>query len=212
MKTRVSSFKVIDMVQIRDNYAYICSDEIKSIDSLPDKWAVSDGQPMEPPATVTQEGNQFLILFKAGRHKTPEVANQFHHGSGGDGHMFSPFTIKDTKPAELNFCFGLRIHWKSGEFSDVYLGQGSTFGRNNWWIGSAAITYKEGRATIKKGEEVLQLSGYNDQTHAAAAEEGATAQGIPPALIWIGKKIGEKLLEEVAKLILANVNSFRISK
>lgn len=200
------------MPTIRDNYAYISSEEIEDISCMSGSWAVSEGQPMEPPPTIKREGGQFLILFQAGRHKTAEVANRFSNGSGGKDHLFTPFSITNTDPGELNFCFGLKVHWKSGETSDVYLGQGSTMGRNNWWIGSNAITNKDGSATLQAGGDVFSITGYDSKKDSTSSLEDVDAQGIPPALVWIIKEVGQKVAEGVIKLITANVNSFRISK
>ncbi|WP_133491258.1 hypothetical protein [Alcanivorax sp. 24] len=200
------------MPTIRDNYAYISSEEIEDISCMSGSWTVSKGQPMDPPPTIKREGGQFLILFQAGRHKTTEVANKFSNDSGGRGHLFSPFSIMDEEPSQLNFCFGLRIHWKSGETSEVYLGQGSTMGRNNWWIGSSAITNKNGSATLQAGENAFLITGYDTQKGSTSSLEDVDAQGIPPALVWIIKEVGQKVAEGVIKLITANVNSFRISK
>ncbi|KAF0808297.1 hypothetical protein A6D6_00006 [Alcanivorax xiamenensis] len=200
------------MPTIRDNYAYIHSNEIEKITALPDTWAVSEGQPMEPPPKVIAKGEQFLILFQSGRHKTGEVADKFSNDSGGRSHLFSPFSIMDEEPSQLNFCFGLRVHWKSGETSEVYLGQGSTMGRNNWWIGSTSITNKNGSAILQAGGDVFRITGYDSKKDSISSIEDIGAQAIPPALVWIIKEVGQKVAEGVIKLITANVNSFRISK
>lgn len=206
------------MTTQHDNYAYIEGEDIQSISYLPNTAMVSDGQPMETPPEIRSEGNQFIIILKAGRKKKDKVAEKFIGNSGGSGHMFSPFALKDKQPKELNFLFGLKIHWKNGETVDVYLGQGSTVSRNNWWMGSKSISAENGRATINVGNEKYRLTGYDDKISAAemseevgTAEVGAQA-AIPPALIPILVGLGQALAEQIAKLITANVNSFRITK
>lgn len=122
--------------------------------------------------------------------------------------------MRDTQPHELNFCFGLKIHWKNGQTTEIRLGQGSTMSRNNWWIGSRAIEATAGRATIQAGDEKLQLTGYNSTANAASleADEAGAQATIPPALVWLIKLVGQQVAKELVKLILANVNSFKITK
>lgn len=205
------------MPTIRENHVYIFSNEIENISYIPDSLHVSEGQPKESQPIIRKQPGAFMIVLHAGRHKTREVADTFISASGGEGHLFSPFSIMDTKPQELNFCFGLEIHWKTGKTSRCYLGQGSTMGRNNWWVGSDTIAAFKGNASIEVDGETYRLSGYDTQSHATATNlEQVEARAVPPALQelllkFLGKA-GEKLLQELANLIQANVNSFRITK
>lgn len=225
------------MVTLRDNYAYIRSDKIKTIEVVDDSWVVTEKQPVEPPPSIIKHDDQFVICFKSGRHKSGSVANGsngsngsngfngFNGATGGDGHVFSPFTMRDTHPAELNFYFGLAVHWVSGGTTRLYLGQGSTMSRNNWWIGAHAMQVDNGRALIETpAGDRFRVTGFNSPAAAGSnandigEQSGPTSSagdpealtGIPPALVWLMKALGAEVAKEVIKLILINVNSFRI--
>ena len=112
-------------------------------------WMVSDGQPMNPPPTVTPtiapSGNVFNIELDAGRQDTSPVADKFNALCGGGANMYCTSTVSlDSSPSELNFFFGVDIKVQSGADSSVvtaYLGQGSNdWGQNNWWIGGDCIS------------------------------------------------------------------------
>lgn len=210
------------MATLHDNYAYIDSDKIQQIEVVKNTWMVTEGQPIDPPPDIRKKNNEFLICFKSGRKKSQTVAHEFNGETGGAGHVFSPFTMGSARPAELNFCFGLALQWASGGSTTIYLGQGSTMSRNNWWIGADAIEVHNETATIESPEgETFRISGYSAQTAASAeasdrstmassASESGAQAGIPPALAWLIKEVGEKVAKEIAKLVNANVNSFKI--
>ncbi len=112
-------------------------------------WMVSDGQPMNPPPTVTPTisptGNVFNIELDAGRQDTSPVADKFNALCGGGDNMYCTSTVQfGSSPSELNFFFGVEIKVQSGADTSVvtaYLGQGSNDGgQNNWWIGGNCIS------------------------------------------------------------------------
>lgn len=140
------------MPTIRDNAVILKSSKIASVKPLPGTYRVTKGQPVGGEPTVVTEDGLTTILFKSGRKKSAEVAEQFHETGG----MFAPHGGAGGRPKELNFFFGIQVTWTDGSTSDLYLGQGSTGVRNNWWLGGPGV--ETGRYT-KPGGTPMVVSG-----------------------------------------------------
>lgn len=124
------------MVKIRENLAFIISDEIQAIKYVPGSLIATKGQPTEEPVIVDLTEGIVTLQIMSGRKKSRPVANEFKKSS-------SSFRLttqggSDGAPEELNFMFSLKAILKDGREVLLHLGQGSRMGvRNNWWIGSS---------------------------------------------------------------------------
>lgn len=134
------------MATIRDNTVTIESSKIQSV-TYAGIAVVSLGQPMEPPPTINNQGATQVITFRAGRHKTYEVADGFNAVCGGASHEFCPSSLGAAEPDELNFYFSIKINWAWGGGTELYLGQGNN-GSNNWWIGGNSVQTVNGQGRL----------------------------------------------------------------
>lgn len=110
-------------------------------------WMVSANQPFTPPPKINWNyapvGLSYTIEFDAGREGTTAVAQQFNTVCGGASNEWTGVYEIDKTPSDLNFYFGLILNFVSGNNSaqvTVYLGQGSFWPNNNWWIGGSCIS------------------------------------------------------------------------
>ena len=124
------------------------------------QWMVSEGQPSSWPPTITPSlsptGNNFSVQFNAGREDTTLVAVTFNDLCGGADHEWG--IGAGGTPSKLNFYFGVNIQLQSnGNTATVtaYLGQGSSWPSNNWWIGGACIS--DGYLTATVGTEPVKF-------------------------------------------------------
>jgi phospholipase C len=157
------------------------SETITSISYVANSLVISAGQPSQAPPTITHEGNVFTIELQAGRHKTTPVADQFNQLCGGRNSEYAPSGGEGGTPGELNFFFALEIQFQyegTAATQTVYVGQGSFFFTENWWIGGPGIqnlgtpqlVYTAGTQIVTLGMSgthdsfTLQLSGVRPQT------------------------------------------------
>ncbi|HET6978975.1 MAG TPA: hypothetical protein VFI24_21765 [Pyrinomonadaceae bacterium] len=127
-------------------------------------YMVSAGQPMNTPATVTQNitpsSNGFTIELDAGRSDTGPVAASFNSLCGGAANEWGIGTVTDSSPGTLNFYFGVEIKLQVGTDTStviVYLGQGTSGPDNNWWIGGECIS-DSGQLTATVGGQTVTLN------------------------------------------------------
>ncbi len=195
------------MPTLRENVVILRSAEIEAVTPLANSAAVSQGQPSEWPPRVNHHMDVVSILFKAGRHKTQDIASHFNALSGGLGHEFAPQSGGGGTPKELNFCFGVSIKWKSGGETSVYLGQGNNGVRNNWWIGAPQIT-AGGNATIAlPSGKSLTIAGVSAEDDIGTTFSGLT-KGLPPQYQGLADLIGTPLVKE----LFQQVNLFRFTE
>jgi hypothetical protein len=101
--------------------------------------SITSGQPWSGCSGSMQDGI-FNLVAKAGRKGSSGVASWLHN------HATNATCTDDCNcvwPADLNFAFSGTITI-NGDSYQVTIGQGSTFGKNNWWIGGPGWTIHEG--------------------------------------------------------------------
>lgn len=151
------------MTSSHSNDVTLKSDLILAIDYIEGSFKISDGQPYESGPTAKNQGDgTWVITVNCGRHKTSEIADEFNAAAGGEYHEFAGFGGGGT-PDELNFMYGVQVTFKNAAPITLYLGQGSTMSRNNWWIGGANVV-NDGKADLvlisnDQPVQVLRLSG-----------------------------------------------------
>jgi phospholipase C len=141
------------------------SKAIRTISYLADSLQISSGQPSKVPPSIDVKNNVWKITLEAGRHKTGTVANAFNSLCGGKPKEYAPSGGEGGTPKELNFFFGVVIGFVNGGSATVYLGQGSYFLTNNWWIGGSPIFSADGpRLEYQGGAKIYtnKLSGDQD--------------------------------------------------
>lgn len=134
---------------------------IQSISYIAGSLVITKGQSSSPPPSITQKGADWAITLKCDRKKSTDVAMSFGRASGGNIHVYAPEGGEGGSPSQLNFYFGVTVTILSGgnkSSTNLYLGQGSHDGTNNWWIG--------GNDVINKGEALLIVTDNNNNWHA----------------------------------------------
>jgi hypothetical protein len=130
-----------------------------SMSTPPDSWSITDITYIEGSVVVTpgqdhyqapqiqppESGNSlWSITLMADRKGSGPVAQGFIDAAGGPSHLSPTYTAMDTVPDALNFFFGVNLTAKGVDGSSgtitVYLGQGHTSTRNNWWFGSNTVS------------------------------------------------------------------------
>lgn len=101
--------------------------------------SITSGQPWDGCTASIQDGF-FTIDARAGRKASSSVADWFHNNATN---AICSDDCNCTWPADLNFAFTGTITI-NGDSYPVTIGQGSTFGKNNWWIGGPGWTIHEG--------------------------------------------------------------------
>ncbi len=99
---------------------------------------VTDGQPLQA-VQVVPGGDRVRLQVLAGRKRSPEVAATWHDQLyGEDRHMFGTSKQAATgHPDALNFWVSLDMFVNGVPIPEpVYIGQGSNFYGNNWWLGN----------------------------------------------------------------------------
>ena len=194
------------MPTIRENVVILKAAEIESVTVIPDSAVVSVGQPSDGAPRINHHMDVISVLFKAGRHKTREVAEKFNDVTGGKGHEYAPQGGSGGTPRELNFFFGIRVKWKSGGETVLYLGQGSNGPRNNWWIGAPQIEAGDSaRITLPSGQ-VLKIEGASPEEDLGAPFD-ILDKFVPDQFKGLADLIGKPLLKE----LFGQVNLFRFS-
>ena len=156
----------------RSNVVTITDDSktITSISFVSNSIMITQGQPSDSSATISQKNNVFEIELDAGRQKSDPVANQFNALSGGEVHEYAPSGGGGT-PDQLNFFFEVTLNFQASDgttgSANVYLGQGSFGGTtNNWWIGGGIVYNNNGsaelHAPVGSNIVILPLSGDNE--------------------------------------------------
>lgn len=123
-----------------NEFKLTCGD-ITSLSYLEGSIDVTDGEDFDSPPTFSHSGKTWTITLKADRKKSSGVADSFNRTVGGALHEYTN-EGGDKQPKELNFYFGVRatfgIDGQSYQM-DIYLGQGHTGLRNNWWFGANSL-------------------------------------------------------------------------
>ena len=120
--------------------------EIHSVEYIDKSLVITEGQPSAASPTISHSDKTWTIDLYCGRKASKPVAGQFVNISGGVGHLYSPQSISDDLPEDLNFYFGVRVGVKRHSVIDyvtLYLGQGSRLTNNNWWIGGQCVALKQ---------------------------------------------------------------------
>ncbi|MEY8766794.1 MULTISPECIES: hypothetical protein [Francisella] len=111
---------------------------------------VSDGQPYQDEVTITEDTDKDMtvahLTFKAGRHKTKEVAEFFNQYAPKDNNTFHD------APEELNFAAVGDLTVGKETFRNVVFAQGSSLGINNWWFGGENCKYITAGSDIKDSD------------------------------------------------------------
>ncbi|HEX4632128.1 MAG TPA: alkaline phosphatase family protein [Chthoniobacterales bacterium] len=140
------------------------SKTIKLITYVDGSLQISSGQPSKVPPSIKSNNNVWEITLEAGRHKTSAVADAYNSLCGGNGKEYAPSGGGGGTPKELNFFFGVVLHFQNGGSATIYLGQGS-YGiivTNNWWIGGGPIfSADKPRLEYQSGSQIFTntLSG-----------------------------------------------------
>ena len=151
------------MTSSHSNDVTLNSDLIENIEYIDGTFLISDGQPYESGPTPKDLGTGvWQVTVNCGRHKTSDVADAFDEACGGQYHEFAGYHGGGT-PDELNFMYGLKITFANAAPVTLYLGQGSSSSRNNWWIGGANVI-NDGKPDLilisnDLPVQVLRLSG-----------------------------------------------------
>jgi phospholipase C len=122
-----------NLVTIKDD-----SNAISSISYINGSLKITSGQPYDVPPSIVKLSGKFEITLQAGRSKTKGVADSFNSVCGGASKEYAPEGGGGT-PDELNFMFGVVLHFHTGGSATVYLAQGSHGLTNNWWIGGSPV-------------------------------------------------------------------------
>ncbi|HRH48424.1 MAG TPA: hypothetical protein PLP23_06725 [Panacibacter sp.] len=158
------------MASSNDNTVTIKCASITSIAYIDNSLVITGGQPSSPPPTISQSGDTWSITINCGRKGSVTIASQFTSKSGGVSNVISPYSSSDKSPSNLNFYFGITVCFNIQNetfYTDLYLGQGNTSSRNNWWIGgkNVATLYNSigivAIPTVPGGEvnEVFSITG-----------------------------------------------------
>ena len=166
------------MTSSHSNTVTLESDQIESISYIDGTFVITDGQPYESGPTAKNKGKGvWEITVNCGRKKSDAVAQKFNSLAGGEYHEYAPKGGGGT-PDELNFMYAVQVTFKNAAPITLYLGQGSTMSRNNWWIGGANVV-NDGKADLvlisnDQPVQVLRLSGgvsdFDFEVIAAAAQ------------------------------------------
>ena len=174
------------MTSSHSNSVTLKSDLIESIDYIEGSFVISDGQPYESgPTPKNLGGGEWEITVNCGRHKTSAVATDFNNACGGEYHEFAGYHGGGT-PDELNFMFGVTVTFSNATPITLYLGQGSSSSRNNWWIGGANVI-NDGKPDLilisnNQPVQVLRLDGgVSDFSFAVIAAGAAFAAELESA-------------------------------
>jgi hypothetical protein len=113
------------------------------VEYISNSFVITEKQPSYPPPIVFSD-NEIVwgIEIKCGRKGSSGVAGQFINMSGGTGHTFCPTAKSDRAPRDLNFYLGIKVRFSVNSenyYANIYLGQGHSDNRNNWWVGSPNI-------------------------------------------------------------------------
>jgi phospholipase C len=135
----ISDTPGVPLVTLRENTVTIedTTNNISSISYVSGSLVITSGQPSETPPTIEKSGSTYKITLMAGRSDSESVANSFNSAAGGSSKEYAPFRGGGT-PDELNFYFAVTLNLGQSSVT-VYLGQGHSGLRNNWWIGGGAI-------------------------------------------------------------------------
>ena len=128
----------------RSNKVKLKNETIDSINYIDKSLVITSGQPSTTPPKISNSGDTWTIEINCGRKGDSSVAKKFVSACGGSGHAYCPSSFMDNEPGKLNFYFGVRIGFKLGGtvyYEDIYLGQGHTGARNNWWIGGNNVAH-----------------------------------------------------------------------
>jgi hypothetical protein len=129
-----------------------------------------DQNPKLPPMigrTIGRVGPEWKITLLADRKGSSDVAKNFVNKTGGPFHEYAPVGGgTGHKPDGLNFYFSVRITWNIGGVrvtDEVYLGQGRSGTRDNWWIGGNKVVNIGTPSYLAISEDVIrqifQMSG-----------------------------------------------------
>jgi len=124
---------------VHDNYVYFWVSGLQAFSFAQTGYSISSGQPYQGTTSgISKPGAQGYILVKAGRHKTPQVAQWFKQQVDGGATMVCNST--GTFPEELNFAIEGTLTFTANNQTytceDFVLGQGSYLHlSNNWWAG-----------------------------------------------------------------------------
>lgn len=117
---------------------------IKNVKFIDGSLYVTGGEPTNPNPTVTNSGDTWSVSVDCEREGSSTTANKYNQQitAGGKYHEFGLLSDVSTfLPSKLNLFFQVEITMQhsngdSFEFKNkVWMGQGHTGLRNNWWIG-----------------------------------------------------------------------------
>lgn len=186
------------MATIRDNVVLIKNGGFSDAKLIPGSLVATRGQPVENSPKVKLSSDIVTVLVRSGRKKSKEVAEEFAKKAVN---MYAPHGGKGGAPKELNFFFGLTLTTEDGTDFDVYLGQGSTGIRNNWWIGSPNL---EGQ-TLSIGSHSWSLDGDSVENDTGINFKDFT-KDIPEQYRGVAEFLGNTLLKELFSAV--NVFTF----
>ncbi|MBI2379502.1 MAG: hypothetical protein HYV16_01925 [Gammaproteobacteria bacterium] len=155
------------MTTKHENNVTLDAAEFQSLNYVDRSLVITEGQPADQPASITQQGSTWLVSINCGRKKSSEVASSWVKATGGANNSYAPDGGANPPPKELNFYYALKVTTKAGNAATLYLGQGSHGSTNNWWIGGADVVAIDNKAVLAIGNgttrETFTLSGTHDR-------------------------------------------------
>jgi len=171
MTTLSTEFESLN-TSTQDNLVMLTCADITNVQYIPGSFDITSGQPHQNSPTITRSGTTWSIHWNCGRKGSGDVAASYAAACGSLPHMYG-LGASDHSPEKLNFYFGLLVSFTiyGKAFTvNLYLGQGHTGTRNNWWIGGLPVNGNKGTVTISDGAgmgkdyQISSSSGVNDFT------------------------------------------------
>lgn len=136
------------MTEKHSNFVGFDSELVTDGEYIKNSLVVSKGQPFKPDVSFWRLGSDptstvWMSDVYSGRHKSKPPRDAFLNAVGGDKHVHSnsaTFRLIPY-PDELNFSFGLKLTFGNTQ-RVIWLGQGSSWGTNDWWLGSPSYVKK----------------------------------------------------------------------
>lgn len=125
------------------NEVRLKSSFITGVDYVDNSLVITSGEDSDPPPSIDQDGDEWVITLDADRKNSEPPADGFNTASGNGAHEFGTNRVSaGSMPEELNFYFAVTVTLNFQGTSvptRLYLGQGHSGTRNNWWIGGNAV-------------------------------------------------------------------------
>ena len=154
---------------MRENKLYLQIATIESMRFVTKACIASDGQPIENAVQcqISEDGISWVLTFKAGRHGSEKVAEQFIQYVTDGGNTTGATIACETgesKPEKLNFAFLGDLYIKKRGDDHEYVGEDVVIAQghnkrdaNNWWLGGRNMVNLIDAKVIKGVEQTFNV-------------------------------------------------------